>query len=87
VTGKVEIVVAADGGVFLEGGGGWQGLQVRYRSVGARRWAKFIVIGAPGQSLLDLLGAAIVVVSLADAAGIRGTRADREQLQLEGAAA
>jgi hypothetical protein len=87
VTGQVEILIDADGGAFLDNGEVWRGLRVSYRSVGARRWARFIVVAAPGQSLLDLLGAAIAVVARADATGIGATRARNEQLRLDSAGA
>jgi hypothetical protein len=87
VNGQIEILIEADDGVFLDDGERWQGLRVRYRAAGERRWAKFIVVGAPGQSLRDLLGAAIATVARSDSAGItRGAHAG-EQLQLGGATA
>jgi hypothetical protein len=67
VTGQVEIQVEADGGVIVETGERWDGLLIRYRAAGGRRWAKFIVVASPGQSLRDLLVAAIAVVERADA--------------------
>jgi hypothetical protein len=88
VIGQVEILIDADGGVFLDTGDRWEGLRVRYRTVGERRWAKFILVGAEGQSLRDLLDAAVAVVARSDSAGIaHPTRASCEQLQLGGAAA
>lgn len=86
MTGQVEIVIEADGGVFPESGKRWDGLVVRYRAGGTRRWAKFIVVGAPGQSLRDLVSAAIEVVgrseSKFDGRTVAGT-----QLELGGATA
>lgn len=67
--GQVEILVDAASGVLLQSGQRWQGLRVRYRPDSARRWEKFNVVGAPGQSLRDLLTAAIFVVSRTGPAG------------------
>jgi hypothetical protein len=67
VTGKVEILIDAADGAFLETDERWNGLRVRYRELGTRgAWSKFIVVASDGQSLRDLLIAAIAVVQLSD---------------------
>jgi hypothetical protein len=67
VTGQVEMLIDGVDGTVLGTGAKFEGLRVRYRQAGTRRWSKFIVVRAPGQSLLDLLVAAIAVVSHVDA--------------------
>jgi hypothetical protein len=69
VNARVEILVDATSGVPIESGQHWEGLRVRYRQEGVRRWEKFIAVGAPGQSLRDLLFASIFVVSRANQPG------------------
>jgi hypothetical protein len=67
VNGYVEIVVNAVDGTRHDDGEPWRGLLVRHRGRGSRRWSKFIVVGAAGQSLRDLLSAAIATVASTDA--------------------
>ena len=86
MTGRVEIVIEADGGVFLDGGDRWDGLRVRYRQAGTRRWARFIVVAAPGQSLRDLVSAAVAVVARSDAGQFDGRKVDGTQLRFDEAA-
>lgn len=79
--GSVEILIEGAGGTSIDTDASWSGLRVRYRQVGSRSWSKFIAVGQPGQSLLDLLGAAIAVVSLVDPP--KGGRAIVPGTQLE----
>ncbi|MFL5954814.1 MAG: hypothetical protein ACJ76I_11980 [Gaiellaceae bacterium] len=66
MNGQVEILVEAESGIALHTGN-WQGLRVRFRQAGTRTWSKFLVVGAPEQSLRDLLSAALLVVAHSDA--------------------
>lgn len=78
MNGQVEIQLQAVDGVHHLSGEAWRGLLVRCRPVGGRRWpVRFIVIGADGQSLLDLIVAAVTVAQVAD------ERFDGGQIELD----
>lgn len=84
---RVEIVVCADRGVFLDSGESWMGLCVRYRFAPARRWQKFLVVASPGQTLRDLLGVLLTIVGSDDGTGFRhAVRGANEQLRLDAGA-
>lgn len=83
MNGQVEIQLQAAEGTHHVTGEPWRGLLVRCRPVGSRRPVRFIVVGADGQSLLDLIVAAVTVVNRhADAPG-----GETKQLELGSAAA
>jgi hypothetical protein len=69
--GEVEILIQAAHGVD-DGTGPWEGLLVSYRHAGGT-WARVKVVGVPGQTLRDLLSAALLVVAHS---GARGTVPD-----------
>jgi hypothetical protein len=65
VTRQVEIRFEPDSGFAHADGASstWIGLRVRYRFPPERRWAKFLISHQPGQTLLDVIDAAILVIS------------------------
>jgi hypothetical protein len=68
VTRQVEIEISGESGVTLGFAGGcsepWEGVRVRHRDVGTRRWSKFLVQAPPGQTLRETIAVAIAVVGL-----------------------
>jgi hypothetical protein len=70
VTGQVEIEIVGDCGFTIDRRTGetspWQGVRVRHRPVGVRRWSKFLVEAPAGQTLLETIAVAIAVVNLDD---------------------
>ena len=55
--------------------GSWEGVRVRYRFTGDRRWREFLLTAQPGQGLRHVLEAAVHVVSLQERNPAGGERA------------